>query len=228
MKTSRYRVPACLMLLSLAGPLPLLQGQDGSVSIVPRAGIHSVESPRVDLTRIEPGPRLAGGGTAGFGESAIVGVSVDVDLPPPWLDLRVSLDRTVGAEVASTDIPFRTDASLTTLGTDILFRPLPSARSARPLLAVGWGMTRFALEGRVPDAAVLDGSRIEGALRLGLGVDLAWGPSIVRLEVMDSISLLGIGGTRSVLPAQEAVHATIGSGVPNDFLITVGAVIPLD
>lgn len=44
---------------------------------------------------------------------------------------------------------------------------------------------------------------------------------------MDSISLIGIGGSPRNLPSLEGVQASIGGGVPNDFLITAGAVIPL-
>lgn len=84
------------------------------------------------------------------------------------------------------------------------------------------------MEGPVLDAVILEGSHLEGALRLGFGLDLATGPSILRLEVMDSISLVGIGRTTYGLvePVSE-VLATMSGGVPNDFLITVGAVIPL-
>lgn len=228
MKASDVRILGILVFLSLAAPLARAEAQDGGVSMVPRVGVHSVESTRLDLTLVESGRRFAGVGGAGFGESAIVGVGVDVDLPPRWLDLRLALDRTVGAEVASSSTTFRTDASLTMIGTDLLFRPLPSTRLVRPLLAVGWGWTRFAFDRVAPNAVALETSRIEGALRLGVGLELALGPSILRLEVMDSIGLLGIGGARTVLPEVEGVHASIGSGVPNDFLITVGAVVPLD
>lgn len=230
---TREDLPSLIRLLALLVVATLLAGlapalaQDGRVSIVPRAGVHSVEDSRVDLTRVGPDLGLVRAGGAGFEENAIVGIGVDVDLPPRWLDLRLALDRTVSAEVISAEAPFRTGASLTTLGTDVLFRPLPSAGRVRPLLAVGWGMNRFAMDGRVPDAVVLEGSRIEGSLRLGVGVDLDVGPSVLRLEVMDSIGLLGVGGSRLVLQSVEGVQASLGGGVPNDFLITAGAVIPV-
>lgn len=229
MRTTNLGLAIIWVALSFPMPLKRAEAQDGRVHLVPRAGVHSEEGTRVGLSRFEPdaGFGIHAGG-AELGETPIIGVGVDIDLPPPWLDLRLALDRTVGGEVESTGTPFRAQGSLTTMGTDLLFRPAATARTVRPLLAVGWGMTRFSMEGRVQDAIILDRTRIEGALRLGVGIDLHLGPSILRLEVMDSISLMGIDGSGRVLSEPEEVQASLGSGVPNDFLITAGAVIPLN
>lgn len=229
MRTPKLTRATAFVLLPLALLVRQAQAQDGHVSIVPRVGVHSEEGTRVSLARFDPdaGFGIHGGG-AELGETPIVGVGVDVDLPPRWLDLRLALDRTVGGDIVSTGPPFQTQGSLTTVGTDIVFRPLSSARPLRPLLAVGWGMTRFSMNGQqIPDVIVWERTRIEGALRLGVGLDLHLGPSILRLEVMDSIGLMGIGGSGRVLPEREEVQASLGGGVPNDFLITAGTVIPL-